>query len=95
MAYLDRHIVASRRRAAGFLVFDAQIDRVHRDRDFGRVEARVGFVVKEPHQPVRMIHVLTNVPAQGDAPLRNRLITDAAALMQARRSMPEGTRDAA
>ena len=77
------------------VILDAQIDRVHRDRDFGRVEARIGFVVKEPHQPVRLICVSTNVPARGDAPLRDRLVADAAILMQARRFPPETRQRAA
>lgn len=102
MAHLDRQSFAARQRPAQSattihsterldrpVVLDAQIDRVHRDRDFGRVEARIGFVVKEPHQPVRLIRVSSNVPARGITPLRERLVADAAILMQARR-LPVG-----
>ena len=97
MAYFDRRILASRQRPAkgggtarptGLIILDTRIDRVHRDRDFGRVEARIGFLIKEPHRPIRLIHVLTNVPARGGKPLRERLVADAALLMQARRPAP-------
>lgn len=108
MAYFDRQTFAFRQRPAEAgtivrpigrtdkpVILDVQIDRVRRDRDFGRVEARIGFVVKEPHQPVRLIRVSTNVPARGGRPLRHRLVADAEVLMQAGRCPPETGRRAA
>jgi hypothetical protein len=58
---------------------------VHRDRDFNRVEARVTFVAKIMRgQPPRRISIYTSQPPQGDAPLRERLVADAARLVRAR-----------
>lgn len=105
MAHFDRQISAARQQLGQteasncpterLVILEAQIDRVHRDRDFGRVEARIGFVVKEPHQPVRLIRLTTNVPARDDAPLRDRIVADAAILMKARLSSPEAHQRAA
>lgn len=99
MAYFDREILAPSERprrtrapvagSAGPIILDFQVDRVHRDRDFGRVEARIGLLLKEPHRPIRLIHVLTNVPTRGAASLRDRLLADAAALVRARGSAPD------
>lgn len=104
-AHLDRQIFCGpaavgqdetiNRPTGRLVILNAQIDRVHRDRDFGRVEARISFVVKEPHQPVRLIRLSTNVPARDDAPLRDRLVADAAILLKVRLSSLEAHQRAA
>lgn len=63
------------------IVLDSKISRVHRDRDFGRVEADITFLIKRPGQPVRPATIRTNVPVRGHDPLRLRLTRDAARLI--------------
>ncbi|MBJ3761382.1 hypothetical protein ILP92_01270 [Maribius pontilimi] len=63
------------------IVLDSKIGDVHRDRDFGRVEANVTLWIKRPGQPVRPATIRTNVPVRGHDPLRLRLIQDAARLV--------------
>ncbi|WP_139250790.1 hypothetical protein [Palleronia salina] len=62
------------------VILDADLSRVRRDRDFGRIEALVSLWVKESGRPVRPIRLTTNVPIRGNGPIRARLIQDAAAL---------------
>jgi hypothetical protein len=63
------------------IVLQSTIDRVHRDRDFGRVEATVTLVAKtQTGQPPRLVRIRTSVPARGVVPLRERLIQDAVRL---------------
>ncbi|KAF0674516.1 hypothetical protein [Profundibacterium mesophilum] len=66
------------------IVLDATISNVSYARDFGRIEAKVTLIVKTAHQPVRAIGIRTNVLARGDAPLRTRLLEDAAILVRNR-----------
>lgn len=66
------------------IILDACIRHARRDRDFGRVEAIAELVVKtRAGQPPRRLTLRTNVPARGDAPLRERLLEDARLLVQA------------
>ena len=63
------------------LVLEAQISDVHRDRNFGRIEARVNLLVKDlAGQPPRWLSMRTSVPRHGAKPLRFRLVEDAARL---------------
>jgi hypothetical protein len=62
------------------IVIDATFSDVTRSRDYGRVEAIVSLLVKTVGRPVRNVSVRTSVSDRGDAPLRHRLIRDAARL---------------
>ncbi|TDL81590.1 hypothetical protein E2L08_05590 [Palleronia sediminis] len=65
---------------ASGIVARASFSHVHLDRDFGRVEAVVDLILSRPGQPARHARLRTSVPRNGDAPLRERLIRDAAEL---------------
>ncbi len=66
---------------SGVMILDSTISRVYRDRDFGRVEANVTFLIKRPGQPVRPVTIRTNVLVRGNDPLRQRLTEDARRLV--------------
>ncbi|SPJ23294.1 hypothetical protein [Palleronia abyssalis] len=77
MAGNSTNVVSAR---AGMIVLDAKIDSVHRDRDFGRIEATVVLDVKRKGEAKRAVRLRTNVPSRGTASLRERLVADAAAM---------------
>lgn len=63
------------------IILDSTISQVSRNRDFGRIEARVTFLAKtRAGQPPHPLSVMTNVAVRGAAPLRERLTADAALL---------------
>ena len=64
------------------IVLDAEFNNVRRDRDFGRVEAKVTLYIKRAGQAVRPVTVRTNVMARGAESLRVRLLQDAAGLAE-------------
>ncbi|WOI55486.1 hypothetical protein [Palleronia sp. LCG004] len=73
----NRHASPATDRKRDFILLDGKITNVHHDRDFGRIEASVTFLMKCPGQPVRPVTIRTNVPVHGNRPLRRRLIEDA------------------
>ncbi|WP_226780224.1 hypothetical protein [Oceaniglobus trochenteri] len=59
------------------IVLETRISNVHRNRDFGMVEARVTLLAKtRTGHPPHLISVHAHVPARGKAPLRDRLVAD-------------------
>lgn len=74
------------------LIFDSKIDRVHRSREFGQIEARITFLAKTAAgRPPQSMRIATHVPIRGNGPLRDRLMRDAmrlARLMAARAQSP-------
>ena len=71
------------------IILQADISKVRRNRDFGRIEAVVSLVAKvQAGQPPTMIRLRTSVPTRGDLPLRQRLKADAARLARFMRPHP-------
>lgn len=64
------------------IVLDAAFDHVHRDRDFGRVEANVTLFIKRAGEAIRPVRVRTNVMERGEQTLRVRLLENAASLAE-------------
>ena len=64
------------------MILDSEITHVHRDRDFGRVEALVTLFVKQRGQPVRPLRIRTHMAPQSEGSLRQRLVADAARLAE-------------
>ncbi|EKE44925.1 hypothetical protein OCGS_0960 [Oceaniovalibus guishaninsula JLT2003] len=64
----------------GMIVLDADFAHVHRDRDFGVIEADVTLLLKWAGQPVRPVTIHTHAGPGPD--LRSRLVRDAARLAE-------------
>lgn len=64
------------------IVLDARIDRVHHDRDFGRIEARVSLSLRHHGGRTETLPIFTSVPRSGVVPLRRRLVADAVGLVR-------------
>lgn len=62
------------------IVLEATVRHARRNRDFGRVEALVDLIVKQPGHPARRLTIRTSQPAKSVLPLRQRLCRDAALL---------------
>lgn len=62
------------------IVLEANIKHARRNRDFGRVEALVELIIKQPGHPARRRTILTSQSVTGLLPLRQRLTGDAALL---------------
>lgn len=66
------------------IVLETTISNVHRNRDFGMIEANVTFFAKtQAGQPPHPVRIWTHVPVHGAAPLRDRLIGEAVHLATA------------
>ncbi|WP_237684716.1 hypothetical protein [Szabonella alba] len=69
-------------------ILSAHVEHARYARDFGQVEAIVAFLVKDEARPVPYIlRRLTTVTARGTAPLRERLVASARALLEAPRKL--------
>ncbi len=62
------------------IILEATVRRARRNREFGRVEALIDLIVKQPGHPARRVTIRTSQPAKGTLPLRQRLCHDAALL---------------
>ncbi len=76
-------------------ILSADIEHARYARDFGQVEAIVAFLVKDEARPVPYIlRRLTAVAARDAAPLRERIVASARALLEAPRALPTISRAA-
>lgn len=52
------------------IILEATVRRARRNREFGRVEALIDLIVKQPGHPARRVTIRTSQPAKGTLPLQ-------------------------